>query len=128
MIGPREGIGNLPEVSSRHILGGGHSHVDLARLHGFVLLAGGNEFRCTTANAAELEVDLTACAYSLGGYVGRPRGWPSFREKDIGTVRLPHEQAGAGVLQYCVIQELSRLAGGVEHSAKEDIRIEKKRQ
>src|SRR5262245_25787129 len=115
MIGPRDGIGNLPEVSSGHILGGRHSHVDLTRFHGIVLLASGNELRRTAANAAEFEVELTACAYALGGYVGRPRGRVSFREEDVGTVRLPQEYAGAGVLQYCVIQELSRLARGVEH-------------
>src|SRR5262245_30659315 len=128
MIGPRDSIGYLPEVPSGHILSGSHGHFDLARFHGFVLLAGGNELRSTSTNAAEFEVDLTACAYSFGGYVGWPRRRPPFRKEDVGPVGLPHEQAGTGFFQYCVIQQPTRLANGVEHGAKENVRIEKKRQ
>src|SRR5262245_33705920 len=117
MISPGQSIGNLPEISSGHILSGRHSHLDTARFHGFVLRAGGNELRSTSASATKLEVDMTACANSLAGNVGGPRCRPSFREENVRAVRLPHEEAGATVLEYCVIQQLPRWARGVEHRA-----------
>src|SRR5262245_18463866 len=124
MIGSGYGIGDLPEVACRHILGGGHCHVDTTRFQRFVLRTRGNELRSAPTSAAELEVDVAARAYPLAGYVGRPRRGLTFREEDVGAIGLPHEDPGAGCLEYRFIQQRSRRAGAIEHRAQVDTRIE----
>ena len=51
----------------------------------------------------------------------------SLGEEDVGAIRLPHEDAGAG-LEDGIVQEPARPAGGIQHRLEEGVRVEQERQ